>query len=53
MKEGAFPLGVAVSPRRTAWVEDEIETWLAETSLNRTTGPETHAATVGVGEGDG
>jgi prophage regulatory protein len=30
MRRGAFPLSVALGPRAIAWLESEIDLWIAE-----------------------
>ncbi len=35
MKEGKFPLAIELSERRVAWLEAEIDQWIAERIENR------------------
>lgn len=35
MKEGKFPLAIELSERRVAWLEAEIDQWIAERIANR------------------
>jgi len=37
---GEFPRPFQIAPNRVAWVESEVDAWLAERAASRTTEPE-------------